>query len=104
MACRRFETAVEKTAEATRLRRAADITTERRRMSQAEQATQTPDPIYNLVSVLYHALEGGQVYDQYIRDAEREGDDELAQFFRDVQREDQQRSERAQGLLHRKIG
>ncbi|MDP8961836.1 MAG: hypothetical protein M3N32_09510 [Actinomycetota bacterium] len=73
-------------------------------MSQAEQATQTPDPIYNLVSVLYHALEGGQVYDQYIRDAEREGDDELAQFFRDVQREDQQRSERAQGLLHRKIG
>ncbi len=73
-------------------------------MSQAEEATQTPDPIYNLVSVLYHALEGGQVYDQYIRDAEREGDDELAQFFRDVQREDQQRSERAQGLLHRKIG
>ncbi len=73
-------------------------------MSQAEEATQTPDPIYNLVSVLYHALEGGQVYDQYIRDAEREGDDELAEFFRDVQREDQQRSQRAQGLLQRKIG
>lgn len=72
-------------------------------MSQAEQATKTPDPIYNLVSVLYHALEGGQVYDQYIRDAEREGDDELAQFFRDVQREDQGRSERAKKLLDKKF-
>ncbi len=71
-------------------------------MSQAERATKTPDPIYNLVSVLYHALEGGQVYDQYIRDAEREGDEELVQFFRDVQREDQQRSERAQALLDRR--
>lgn len=73
-------------------------------MSQAEEATKTPDPIYDLVSVLYHALEGGQVYDQYIRDAERESDDELAEFFRDVQREDQQRSQRAQELLHERIG
>ncbi|MDQ4131574.1 MAG: hypothetical protein M3133_11400 [Actinomycetota bacterium] len=73
-------------------------------MSQAEEATKTPDPIYDLVSVLYHALEGGQVYDQYIRDAEREGDDELVQFFSDVQREDRQRAQRAQELLHTRTG
>ncbi len=73
-------------------------------MSQAEEATKTPDPIYDLVSVLYHALEGGQVYDQYIRDAEREGDDELVEFFREVQREDRERAQRAQGLLHTRTG
>jgi len=49
---------------------------------------------YNLVSILYHALNGAQTYDAYIRDAEQSGDRDLAQFFREVQQEDQRRSER----------
>ena len=61
--------------------------------------TGTKDKHYNLTSVLYHALQGGEVYDQYISDAEGEGDDELAQFFRDVQEEERNRAERAKKLL-----
>ena len=61
--------------------------------------TGTKDKHYNLTSVLYHALQGGEVYDQYISDAEADGDDELAQFFKDVQNEEKDRAERAKSLL-----
>jgi rubrerythrin len=63
------------------------------------QATGTADEHYDLVSVLYHALQGGETYDKYARDAEQAGDQELAQFFRDVQREDRDRAQRAEQLL-----
>ena len=36
-----------------------------------ERATGTPNTIYDLSSVLFHALEGGASYDTYIEDAER---------------------------------
>src|SRR5215216_4106107 len=45
-----------------------------------ERATGTANTIYDLSSVLFHALEGGASYDTYIDDAEREGDEELAEF------------------------
>ena len=61
--------------------------------------TGTKDKHYNLTSVLYHALQGGEVYDQYISDAEADGDDQLAQFFNDVQNEEKDRAERAKSLL-----
>ena len=63
------------------------------------QTTGTPDCVYNLVSVLDHSLKGAQVYDQYIQDAEREGHQELVQFFKDVQQQDRERSDRAKQLL-----
>jgi len=49
--------------------------------------------------VLFHALRGGASYDTDIRDAEREGDRELADFFRRVRDEDGMRAEKAQRLL-----
>lgn len=61
--------------------------------------TGAKDKHYNLTSVLYHALQGGENYDQYISDAEAEGDDELVQFFKDVQEEERDRAQRAEGLL-----
>lgn len=64
-----------------------------------ERATGTPNTIYNLSSVLFHALEGGVSYDTYIKDAEREGDEELAEFFRRVRDEDSMRADEAQRLL-----
>jgi hypothetical protein len=64
-----------------------------------ERATGTPNTIYDLSSVLFHALEGGASYDTYIEDAEREGDQELAEFFRQVRDEDSNRADRAQQLL-----
>jgi hypothetical protein len=39
---------------------------------------------YNLVSVLYHALESAQTVPSYIRDAEQSNNQQLAQFFRQV--------------------
>ena len=64
-----------------------------------ESATGISNARYNLVSVLYHALEGGATYDKYIQDAENEGDQELADFFRQVQQEDAQRAQQAKSLL-----
>jgi hypothetical protein len=64
-----------------------------------ERATGTPNTIYDLSSVLFHALEGGASYDQYIQDAEEEGDQELADFFRRVRDEDSMRADEAQRLL-----
>ena len=64
-----------------------------------ERATGTPNEIYDLSSVLFHALEGGASYDQYIRDAEGAGDQQLVEFFRRVRDEDSMRADEAQRLL-----
>src|SRR3954463_3422129 len=64
-----------------------------------ERAMGTPNTIYDLSSVLYHALKGGAVYDQYIQDAEAAGDWELVDFFGRVQDEDSIRGHEAQLLL-----
>ena len=64
-----------------------------------ERATGTPNTIYDLSSVLFHALEGGASYDTYIEDAEREGDEELTEFFHRVRDEDSMRADEARRLL-----
>lgn len=64
-----------------------------------ERATGTPNTIYDLSSVLFHALEGGASYDTYVEDAEQEGDEELAEFFRRVREEDRARAAEARLLL-----
>jgi hypothetical protein len=64
-----------------------------------ERATGTPNTIYDLSSVLFHALEGGASYDTYIEDAESEGDQELADFFIQVRDEDSMRADEARRLL-----
>ena len=40
-----------------------------------------PDEIYDIVSVLYHALQGAKTYQQSVKDAEQRADQKLAQFF-----------------------
>jgi len=44
--------------------------------------TGTADQTYDVISVVYHALNGAETYEQYGRDAEESGDDELVGFFR----------------------
>ena len=66
---------------------------------QQQGRTGTSNEYYDLVSVMYHALHGAQTYQTYIRDAEQRGDQELAQFFRQVQQEDKKRSDMAKQLL-----
>lgn len=46
-----------------------------------ERAMGTPNTIYDLSSLFFHALEGGASYDRYIRDAEEAGDRELSEFL-----------------------
>ena len=52
-----------------------------------------------MLGVLYDLLEGAGDYEAHIRDAERVFDRELADFLREVQREDLRRAERARELL-----
>ena len=68
-------------------------------MAGEEAQTGTRDEHYNLISALYHLLEGASTCAQYVRDAEESGDQELAQFFRDWQDEQRNLSERAKNLL-----
>jgi rubrerythrin len=69
----------------------------------ARPDTAIPDEIYNIVSVLYHALQGAETYQQYIRDAEQRGDQELAQYFREVQEVDIRQALWGQELLARRL-
>ena len=74
------------------------------RTDQASE-TGTLDAHYNLVSVLYHALQGASLYTEFAEDAEREGDAELGEFFRELQGEERDRAERAKGyLVERLVG
>jgi hypothetical protein len=59
----------------------------------------TSDVPFDLVSTLYHALQGADTYEQYMTDAEKAGDRELAQFFWDNKEENRHRAERAKQLL-----
>ena len=67
------------------------------------RSTGTSNKQYDLVSILYHALEGAQTYARFVEDAGREGDQELAQFFLQVQQEENNRAERAKQLLSARI-
>jgi hypothetical protein len=55
------------------------------------------DIVYDLISIQYHALKGGQVYAQYKKDAD--GHDDVQQFIEQVRREDIDRARRAAELL-----
>ncbi len=73
-------------------------------MAQASTGnTGTTDVTYNLVSILYYALQGAETYDQYISDAEQGNDKDLAQFFRDTKEENQRRADRAKQLLAQRL-
>jgi hypothetical protein len=68
-----------------------------------ERVTDTWNTIYDLSSVLFHALAGGASYDTYIEDDEREGDQELADFFRRVRDESVQGRKMSHPLLLREL-
>jgi rubrerythrin len=67
-----------------------------------QQTTGISDSVYDLTSVFYHAAQGGQVYDKYIEDAEKEGDRELVEFFREARDQDAERAQKAKSLLGRR--
>ena len=74
------------------------------RSDNSQGDTGTRDITYDLVSVIYHALQGAETTALYIADAEQEGNQELAQFFREAKDEYQRRAERAKQLLTTHLG
>ena len=66
--------------------------------------TGTRDIVYNLVSTIYHTLQGAETEAVYIADAEQEGDQELIKFFSDMKQENQRRADHAKQLLARYLG
>jgi hypothetical protein len=61
--------------------------------------TGTQDEHFNLISVLYHALQCSACCETYLNDAQQAGDRDLTEFFQDVKRQNQSLAERAKQLL-----
>lgn len=57
------------------------------------------DATYDVISVLYHALQGAETCGRYLRDAEQAGDEELAEFFEETRAEYVERAAQAKQLL-----
>jgi len=72
-------------------------------MADDRETTGTGDATYDLVSVLYHSLQGAETYEFFENDANEAGDQELAQFFREVQEEERRRADRAKQLLAKRL-
>lgn len=72
-------------------------------MANSTGDTGTRDVTYDLVSIIYHALQGAETYDVYIRDAEQGGDKELGDFFKEVKQRNAQTADRAKQLLGRQM-
>ncbi len=74
------------------------------RSDNSQGDTGTRDITYNLISVVYHALQGAETTALYIADAEQEGNQELVQFFTEAKEEYQRRGDRAKELLTAHLG
>lgn len=61
------------------------------------------DKDYNLVSTLYHALQGAETSGIYRMDAKSAGDEELQKYFGDAQEQYKVLAERAKSLLTQRI-
>lgn len=59
----------------------------------------TMDKDYDLISVLYHALQGAHTSVEYAQDAETEGSSEVAEFMRQVQQQNMKIAQQAKELL-----
>lgn len=61
------------------------------------------DKNYDLISTLYHAAEGLHHTKQYVADAEKDGDNEAAEFFKQVQSSYQELNSKAEALLKKRL-
>jgi len=59
------------------------------------------DVTFDLISVQYHSLKAGHDYGQYVRDAENAGEQEIADFFKQVMDQDTERAHKAHEFLRR---
>jgi hypothetical protein len=66
--------------------------------------TGTKDKDYNIIWFVEQCLSNALRLETYIEDAEREGDGELAEFFRRAQAESRKGSEQGKELLRKRLG
>jgi hypothetical protein len=69
-----------------------------------QASTGAPNVTFDLVSALFHALDGGSAVQQYIQDAQQAGDNELVQFFQQISQQNRQRAQQAEQLLAQRLG
>ena len=67
------------------------------------QVTGTKDKTYNLLWFTEQCLENALRLDTYVQDAEREGDNELADLFRKAQADSKKGAEEGKRLLAQRI-
>ena len=67
------------------------------------QVTGTKDKDYNLIWFTEACLSNALRLDLYIQDAERAGDDELAEFFRKAQADSRKGGEQGKMMLARRL-
>lgn len=71
--------------------------------TQTEETTGTKDKAYNLVWFTEACLNNATRLSTYIEDAEREGDDELAEFFRKAQADSRKGAEEGKSMLRERL-
>ena len=70
---------------------------------EAGQVTGTKDKDYNLIWFVEQCLSNVLRLETYIQDAERDGDSELAEFFRRAQGESRQGAEQGKDQLRKRL-
>ena len=70
---------------------------------EAGQVTGTKDKDYNVIWFVEQCLSNVLRLETYIQDAEREGDSELADFFRRAQTESRKGADRGKEMLKQRI-
>ncbi len=68
------------------------------------QVTGTQDKDYNIIWFTEQCLNNALRMEQYAQDAERDGDSELAEFFRRAQGESRQGAEEGKERLRQRLG
>jgi hypothetical protein len=69
----------------------------------AKHKPEIRDEHYDLVSVLYHALQGDDTLAQYIKDAEKADDQELVEHFSDFQERYREIARQSKELLKERL-
>ena len=72
--------------------------------SETGQVTGTKDKDYNIIWFTEQCLSNVLRLETYVQDAERAGDDELADFFRRAQSASQKGAEQGKELLRSRLG
>ncbi len=68
------------------------------------QVTGTKDKDYNIIWFTEQSLSNALRLEQYVQDAERDGDDEAADFFRRAQEASRKGGEQGKALLQKRLG